>query len=172
MPRVWVSLGSNQARERSLRLGVRHLRRAYGDLLLSPVYECAAVGFAGEPFLNLVAGFVTSQSVPEVRARLRAIEDAAGRVRGPEKFAPRTLDLDLLTYGMAVGQIEGYELPSAEILRYAFVLRPLAELANQETHPVTGRTYGDLWRHFTGEALNLVPYPLDFSMDETAPLDG
>ena len=163
MPRVWVSLGSNQAREASLGLAVRELRQAYGDLRLSPVYECAAVGFSGAPFLNLVAGFVTSESVVEVRARLQAIEDVAGRVRGAEKFAPRTLDLDLLTYGAVVGVIDGYELPRDEILRFAFVLKPLADLAGAEIHPLTGRTYDDLWRHFAGEPVSLVPYHLDFA---------
>ena len=163
MPRVWVSLGSNQERETSLRLAVRELRQEYGDLRLSPVYECAAVGFAGAPFLNLVVGFSTDQSVAEVRARLRAIEDAAGRVRGAEKFAPRTLDLDLLTYGAMVGVIDGYELPRDEILRFAFVLKPLADLAGAEIHPLTGRTYDDLWRHFAGEPGALVPYHLDLA---------
>lgn len=161
MARVWVSLGSNQAREASLELAIHRLRQEYGDLRLSPVYECAAVGFAGEPFLNLVVGFGTSQSVAEVRARLLAIEDAAGRVRGVEKFAPRTLDLDLLTYGAAVGVVDGYALPRDEILRFAFVLKPLADLAGEEIHPLTGRTYDDLWRHFAGEPVELVPYAID-----------
>lgn len=163
MPRVWVSLGSNQERDASLRLAVRQLRQAYGELRLSPIYECAAVGFAGEPFLNLVAGFATSEDVAAVRGRLRAIEDAAGRVRGPEKFAPRTLDLDLLTYGDAVGVVDGFELPRSEILRAAFVLKPLADLAGEEIHPLTGRTYEDLWLHFAGEPVELVPYHLDFA---------
>ncbi len=83
VPRVWVSLGSNRDRESSLRGAIRALRGYYGDLVLSPLYESAAVGFAGEPFLNLVAGLDTAESVAELRARFSAIEDAAGRVRGP-----------------------------------------------------------------------------------------
>jgi 2-amino-4-hydroxy-6-hydroxymethyldihydropteridine diphosphokinase len=161
VPRVWVSLGSNLDRESSLRGAVRALRGHYGFLVLSPVYESLAVGFAGEPFFNLVVGFDTVASVSELRASLRAIEDAAGRVRGPDKFAPRTLDLDLLTYGDANGCIDGYDLPRDEILRYAFVLKPLTDVAGDERHPATQRTYHELWRDFNGEVLVLKPLALD-----------
>ena len=128
-PRVWVSLGSNQERERSLGIAVAALRAHYGELRLSPVYESAAQGFSGEPFLNLVAGFETTEDVEEVRRRLRAIEDAAGRVRGPDKFAPRTLDLDLLLYGDEVIRHERLTVPHYGMKEREFVLLPLAEIA-------------------------------------------
>ena len=169
MPRVWLSLGSNLDRELSLRGAIGALRQLYGDLVISPVYESRAVGFAGEPFLNLVVGCQTAQSVADLRACLRAIEDAAGRVRGPDKFAPRTLDIDLLTYGDALGFIDGYELPRDEILGYAFVLKPLADVAGDEPHPATGRTYRELWRDFRGEALDLVPRVLDLTGEPSHP---
>jgi 2-amino-4-hydroxy-6-hydroxymethyldihydropteridine diphosphokinase len=170
VPRVWLSLGSNLERESSLRGAIGALRRQYGELVLSPVYETPAVGFAGEPFLNLVVGCQTAESVAALTGCLRAIEDAAGRVRGPDKFAPRTLDIDLLTYGDAVGLIDGYELPRDEILRYAFVLKPLADVAGEEFHPATGRTYGELWRDFSGEALALEPLVLDLTGEPANPL--
>ncbi|MGB8144822.1 MAG: 2-amino-4-hydroxy-6-hydroxymethyldihydropteridine diphosphokinase [Chromatiaceae bacterium] len=163
MPRVWLSLGSNLDRESSLRNAISALRQLYGDLVISPVYESRAVGFAGEPFLNLVVGCQTAQSVADLRACLRAIEDAAGRVRGPDKFTPRTLDIDLLTYGDALGIIDGYELPRDEILRYAFVLKPLADVAGEESHPATRRTYRELWRDFRGEAVDLEPLVMDLN---------
>lgn len=169
MPRVWLSLGSNLDRESSLRSAIGALRQHYGDLVLSPVYKSRAVGFAGEPFLNLVVGFQTAESVAALRACLRAIEDAAGRVRGPDKFAPRTLDIDLLTYGDALGLVDGYELPRDEILRYAFVLKPLADVAGEDSHPATGRTYRDLWRDFRGEALVLEPVVLDLTQEPSNP---
>ena len=143
MPRIWLSLGSNQARERSLRGAVRMLRAAFGSLILSPVYESAAVGFAGDPFLNLVVGAETDRPIEAVQRRLREIEDAHGRVRGPDRFAPRTLDIDLLTYGDAVRP--DLDLPRDEIERYAFVLGPLADVAPGEVHPTLGQSYGALW---------------------------
>jgi len=148
MTRCWISIGSNQERERCIRGAVHALRRRFGALILSSVYESEAVGFDGQPFFNLVAGLDTRESVIALRDALRSIEDSFGRVRGPAKFAPRTLDLDLLTYGDRVDNEDGRELPRDEILMHAFVLAPLAEVARREIHPVVGRSYGDLWRAF------------------------
>jgi 2-amino-4-hydroxy-6-hydroxymethyldihydropteridine diphosphokinase len=124
---------------------VDDLRAAFGDLILSSVYESPAEGFSGAPFLNLVAGIETDLSVAGIDRILRGIEDAHGRVRGPDKFAPRTLDIDLLTYGDRVGALDGREFPRDEIVRYAFVLGPLAEVAPDEICPGTTLTYRDLW---------------------------
>ncbi len=143
--RCWISLGSNRAREASIRGGVQGLRRAFGALILSPVYETAAEGFVGDPFLNLVAGIETTLTVGEIRAILRRIEADHGRERSGEPFAPRTLDLDLLTFGDRSGEFDGYRIPRDEILRYAFVLGPLADVAPEERHPIAGRCYAVLW---------------------------
>ncbi|HEY7841845.1 MAG TPA: 2-amino-4-hydroxy-6-hydroxymethyldihydropteridine diphosphokinase, partial [Gammaproteobacteria bacterium] len=59
MTRVFVGVGSNVDRERSVRTGVAELRNRFGSLELSPVYENPAVGFAGDSFYNLVAAFET-----------------------------------------------------------------------------------------------------------------
>lgn len=161
MMRCWISIGSNQARERSVRGAVSALGLQFGPMVLSRVYETAAVGFDGDPFYNLVAGIDTELSVAEIVARLRAIEDANGRERGGERFAPRTLDLDLLTYGAAAGVVDGIELPRAEILEHGFVLGPLAEVAPTERHPISNLTYAQLWtEHGDGDSLRPVAFPL------------
>ncbi|NEX17478.1 MAG: 2-amino-4-hydroxy-6-hydroxymethyldihydropteridine diphosphokinase [Halochromatium sp.] len=185
--RCWISLGSNLEREVSIRGGVESLRQAFGPLILSPVYETDAVGFDGSPFLNLVAGIKTALRVGEIRAMLRRIEAEHGRERGSEhehehgqrggdydcerggkRFAPRTLDLDLLTYGDLVGEIDGYRLPRDEILRYAFVLGPLADVAPDERHPIDGRRYAALWQQLLAQLRDahqaqLEPAPLQAS---------
>jgi len=143
--RCWISLGSNSNPEASIQGGVQGLRRAFGGLMLSSVYETDAEGFDGDPFLNLVAGINTALGVGEIRRTLRRIEAEHGRERGGERFAPRTLDLDLLTYGDRAGEIDGYRIPRDEILRYAFVLGPLAEVAPAERHPINGLCYQELW---------------------------
>ena len=160
MPRAWLSIGSNIDRERNLSGAVERLRREFGPLVTSRVYESEAVGFAGDAFYNLVVGLDTELPVGELGARLRAIESAHGRRRGGEKFAPRTLDIDLLTYGDRVLSRPGLELPRDEILKYAFVLGPLAEVAPQERHPVDGRTYGALWEAFdrAGQPIRAVDF--------------
>lgn len=142
---VFIGVGSNVDRHRHIRAGLGALAEAFGDLAVSPVYESEAVGFDGSPFFNLVVGVHTEQSVAELSRCLKAIELANGRKPGAPRFSPRTLDLDMLTYGNMDRPVDGVELPRPEILYNAFVLRPLSELAGDQRHPVDGRTYRELW---------------------------
>jgi 2-amino-4-hydroxy-6-hydroxymethyldihydropteridine diphosphokinase len=159
MPRVWLSIGSNIDRERHIAGALDSLRREFGELAVSRVYETEAVGFSGDAFYNLVAGLDTELPPEQLNARMHQIEAAHGRTRGGEKFAPRTLDIDLLTYGDQVLSRPGLELPRDEILKYAFVLGPLAEVAPDERHPVDGRTYAELWQAFDdGRSLRAVDF--------------
>jgi 2-amino-4-hydroxy-6-hydroxymethyldihydropteridine diphosphokinase len=157
-------MGSNQDRERSILGAVRSLRARFGALTLSSVYESEAVGFDGGPFYNLVAGFDAEEPVAAIRDALRSIEDRFGRVRGGDKFGPRTLDLDLLVYGDRTGRLGGLDLPRDEILRYAFVLAPLAEVAGGEVHPLEGRSYRELWEAFDQTKQPLTRVDLDLGV--------
>tara|TARA_A100001391_G_scaffold72991_1_gene46867 strand:- start:2677 stop:3168 length:492 start_codon:yes stop_codon:yes gene_type:complete len=160
MPRVYLSLGSNIDREHNIRSGLNQLAAEFGELGLSPVYESEAVGFSGDAFYNLVASLDTDLPVGELAERLHAIERAHGRVRGEKKFASRTLDIDILTCGDLTGDIDGVELPRGEILKHAFVLRPLADLAPRAEHPVLKRTYAALLEdyRFPEQRLWQVPF--------------
>ncbi len=160
MTRVYLSFGSNIDREHNIRSGLDALARHFPQLLLSPVYESSAVGFDGEAFLNLVVAIDTELSVGELSAMLRAIEADHGRTRGEKKFASRTLDIDILTYGDAVGVIDGVELPRDEILKHAFVLKPLADIAPEERHPLLQKNYAELLaaKDFSSQSLWPVPF--------------
>ncbi len=160
MTRVYLSFGSNIDREHNIRSGLDALARRCGELSLSPVYESAAVGFNGAAFLNLVVAIDTDLSVGELSALLRAIEADHGRTRGEKKFASRTLDIDILTYADAVGVIDGVELPRDEILKHAFVLKPLVDIAPEEKHPLLRKSYADLLaaKDFSSQSLWQVPF--------------
>lgn len=148
MPRVYISIGSNIERITNIHRGIAELRECFVDLVISSVYESQPVGFAGDDFYNLVAGFDTEQEVHAINAHLHDIEHHHGRVRNGQRFNSRTLDLDLLTYGDAVLNENNLILPRNEILSYAFVLCPLAEIAGDEKHPVNGKSYTTLWHEF------------------------
>jgi 2-amino-4-hydroxy-6-hydroxymethyldihydropteridine diphosphokinase len=148
MPRVYIGIGSNVDRENSIRGAARELTARYGCLTLSPVYESRAVGFAGENFYNLVAGFDTGESIETVKETLARIESRLGRVRDGNRFNARTLDLDLLLYGDTVRHDDRVNLPHPDIRCYAFVLRPLADIAPDSRHPETKETYMEMWNRF------------------------
>lgn len=155
MTQVFLSLGSNVEPVRHLRRAIAQLRNSFGALLVSPVYESVAVGFSGDNFLNLVVALDTELAVGALSSLLRGIEADNGRVRDTEKFSSRTLDIDILTYGEAVGLIEGVALPRDEIERYSFVIKPLADIAANQIYPVTGVSYGELCEQLTANDKSL-----------------
>jgi len=162
MPRVYISIGSNVDRENSIRNAVRELTARYGPLVLSPVYESRAVGFTGENFYNLVAGFDTEETAGRVKETLGDIETACGRRREGPRFSPRTLDLDLLLYGDTVQHDGPIDVPHPDIRRYAFVLRPLADIAPGGRHPETGLVYEKMWQQFDKDKQELTAVDFEF----------
>jgi 2-amino-4-hydroxy-6-hydroxymethyldihydropteridine diphosphokinase len=157
---VYVSIGSNIERKRNIGRALQALAVAYGDLQQSSVYESAAVGFDSTPFYNLVVAFQTDDSPQAVQETLHRIEDSQGRLRAG-KLAARTLDLDLLLYDDLVINAGKLVLPRDDIDRYAFVLGPLAEIAGERRHPVSGKRYADMWAAFdaTGQELQRIDWP-------------
>lgn len=155
--RVFVGAGSNIEPRANLEAACTALTDRYPDLELSPVYESLAEGFSGPPFLNLVVSFRTPETPEEILEVLADLETRAGRDRSRGKFSSRTLDLDLLLHGDRVDP--ALKLPHPDIQRYAFVLRPLADLAPDLRHPVTGLAVADLWRRLSSESHRLHDAP-------------
>ncbi len=160
MSRVFVSIGSNIDRDVRIRQAVAMLAEMFDNLSMSSVYETAAVGFSGDDFYNLVASFDTGMGVFDVADSLRLIEEQCGRNRGARRFAPRTMDIDLLLYDDMIINERGIHIPRDEILMYGFVLGPLSQIAGDKKHPVDGRSYRDLWSSFSGagQAMKEVPF--------------
>lgn len=161
MARIYISIGSNIEREQHIRAALVELRAQFSNVCCSPVYESEPVGFHGGNFFNAVVACDTEKLVHDVARCLAEIEARNGRVRASERFMDRTLDLDLLLYDDLVVQERDIKLPRAEILKNAFVLRPLAEIAPNARHPVVEKTYAELWHDFPRAEQRL--WPVEFS---------
>lgn len=147
-----------------MRLAVTELRRRFGEVRLSTVYRGAPVGFAGPDFLNMVVGLETGRSPRRILAEIERIHRLAKRERDGDKLRSRTLDIDLLLYDGLIANEPGAELPRPDILEYAFVLRPLAELAPEFRHPLTGRPLREHWREFDAASQPLYPADVDLAV--------
>ena len=148
MARVYLSIGSNIDREINLRSCVRQIKEKFRPLTLSSVYQTRAIGFEGNDFYNMAIGFDSTLKVEAIHATLREIEDAHGRRRDVDKLRPRPLDIDLLLFGDLVRYCDNLNIPREEIVRFAFVLLPLSEIAAELIHPETGQAIGEIWRDF------------------------
>jgi len=153
MVEVYVGAGSNIEPARHLKLAAAALAERFPGLRCSDVYRSPAFGFTGAPFLNMVFAFEFTGSPDDVERELNDIEYEGGRVRRGERFSSRTLDLDLLLFG---GMVDAERrLPRDDVLRYPFVLGPLAEIAPDLRHPLTGRPIGVEWAERRAEATRL-----------------
>ena len=142
---AYLSLGSNLEPEKHLRAALAELRARFGDLVVSPVYRCKAIGFDGPDFLNLAVGINADLSPQALNDWLHALEDRHGRRRDVPRFSSRTLDIDIVLYDDLAMRGEGHlELPRPE-LKHAFVLKPLADIAPEAVHPLTHKTMAQLW---------------------------
>jgi 2-amino-4-hydroxy-6-hydroxymethyldihydropteridine diphosphokinase len=144
MARIFLSIGSNIEPELNLKSCASSLACHFTNPVWSPLYRSAAVGMVGDDFLNAMVMIHTEQSIESIYQLLKKIEDCHGRIRSTNKFTNRTLDIDLLLYNDAVMDTPNITLPSSEIITAAYVLIPLVDLAPDDMHPVTGKSYQDI----------------------------
>ena len=148
MTQVLVAAGSNVEPRVNLRRALDALARHYPALRRSMAYRNRAVGFEGEDFINLVVGFETDDDVRTVIEHLHEAETLCGRARNAPKWAPRSMDLDILLFGDRVCDEPGLVLPRPDLVRRAYMLGPAAEIAPETVHPTLGVTLVDLRRDF------------------------
>ena len=140
---AYIALGSNLGdREGTLRSAIAALRQLGSVEAISSFYQTAPVGPVEQPdFLNAVVALRTTLPPQQLMAALLRIEQQRGRDRSASvPKGPRTLDLDLLSYGDAVMETPTLTLPHPSLAERKFVLAPLMEIAPQWRHPVSGKT--------------------------------
>ena len=146
---AYVALGSNLGDRRAqLAAAVAALRRTPGIevVAVSALYETEPVGPPQGRYLNAVVRLRSELSPDALLERLLELENEAGRRRGPERNAPRTLDLDLLLYADLAQHGPALELPHPRLAERAFVLEPLCDLAPDLVHPALGVSVAELAR--------------------------
>ena len=128
--RAYLGLGSNVGdRLRNLEGAVRLLNAVPGVRVVrsSRVYETAPVGPVQPDYLNAVVEVETTLGPRELLDACLSVEDAMGRVRS-ERWGPRVIDVDVLTYDRREIHEEGLDVPHPRMHERAFVLVPLTEL--------------------------------------------
>jgi 2-amino-4-hydroxy-6-hydroxymethyldihydropteridine diphosphokinase len=148
---VFLSLGSNIDPEKNLKYACRELKKAFGNIQISSVYRNKPIGFEGNDFLNMVVKVKSSFNPNEMLDFLGRLESATGRNIGTGAFDSRSLDIDMLLYGNLVHQEKPFQVPRIDIELYSFVICPLAEIEPDGIHPISGKTFKDLWESFNQE---------------------
>jgi 2-amino-4-hydroxy-6-hydroxymethyldihydropteridine diphosphokinase len=144
----FISAGSNIDKEIHIPSSITVLEKQFENIIISSLYKTKAVGFEGDDFHNLVIQFDSELDAKNVAKLLRQIELDHGRTRDSRKYAARTLDLDLILYGDQIIDDGRLQIPRDEIERYAFVLEPLAEIAPHLLHPISRKSYSQLWGEY------------------------
>ena len=160
MTTAYIGLGSNLGdREGSIRTALKMLAEAEGvDVArVSEIVETEPLGQADQPrYLNAVAELKTTLTAENLYKKLADIETALGRVCR-EKWAPRTIDLDLLLFGEQIISQAGLVIPHPQMHLRSFVLKGLCQLNPDLLHPITSVSVSELAARLNGSDFVLNP---------------
>lgn len=140
--RIHINIGSNQNRRKNITQALDALQLIFFDVACSDIFESGAVGFKGADFYNMGVNATTDLSITDVLSVLHTIENNQGRDRSRPRFSSRGIDLDLVLYDAVIDKQNN--VPRDDILKYNFVLAPLAQLNPESVHPLEKKTYVQL----------------------------
>ena len=161
---VHIALGSNLGCSKKF---LEEARKALRELPLNKM-KCSSVlksppllEMKQPDFLNQLIWGITSLEAEDLLIKCQAIEKRLGRIR-EKHWGPRTIDIDIITYGRQVSDSNTLKIPHPEMEKRAFVLIPLRELSPEWTHPVSGLSIDLLleqWKQLSSEPLPEVLAP-------------
>lgn len=158
MKTAYLSLGSNIGdREARLREAIEQLEAEEIQVVRrSATYETEPRDRPGQPwFLNMAVEVKTALFPRQLLARIQAIEASMGRRRDVPK-GPRVIDIDILFFGNAVIDTDDLQIPHPRLAERRFVLEPMAEIAPDLRHPVTGKTVREMLRSTAAQNVRLI----------------
>ncbi len=127
---VYLVIGSNINPQHHLPKAVELLAENCRIQAVSTAWESQAVGSDGPNFINAGLCLLTEFDLPEFNEKvIRSIESSLGRVRSTDKYAPRSIDLDIMLWDGKPFRLEQWNL--------AHVVLPMAEISPQLEHPIT-----------------------------------
>lgn len=155
---VFISIGSNMGhRLENCNKAIAFLRTLGKLNKLSTIYETEAWGYDDEKYLNMVIILKTKLQAVELLNKLLSFEESIGRKRGGLGYEARIIDLDILFYNDLILKTEILEVPHPKILERQFILKPLAEIAPDFTHPENSKKVSRLLKICT-DTLSVNPF--------------
>lgn len=152
---VYIGLGSNLGqKEENVKKALNALSAEKNIKLAasSSIIESAPLAGKKQPnYLNCVAEIATSLSAAELLKVLKKIELAGGKKESAEKWANRTIDLDILLFGAEIIHTDELVIPHRQMHLRTFVLKGLCELAPQLVHPVLSENVSILYDRLSGK---------------------
>lgn len=134
--------------------------REMGVTAVSPVYETKPWGEPDQPdFLNICLTGTTTHTPRQLLTFIKQIEQELGREKS-YRWGPRLIDIDIIFYDDVVVAEEGLNIPHARLTDRAFVLTPLADIAPDWLHPITGKSVVEMLNAVYSTAVHRQPEPL------------
>ncbi|HHB90657.1 MAG TPA: 2-amino-4-hydroxy-6-hydroxymethyldihydropteridine diphosphokinase [Anaerolineae bacterium] len=159
MPHIFLALGTNLGqRLANLAQARDFLHQSITIHTLSPIYETEPWGLLEQPmFLNQVLRAETDLEPEALLGLVKGIEKRMGRIFGEVRYGPRIIDIDILAYEDIIFKSPRLTIPHPRLPERAFVLVPLADIAPEWRHPVTGLTAQEMLARV--DTSGVFPYP-------------
>lgn len=156
MVSAFIGVGSNINPAENVKKAIRLLSKDEHISGISTVYETLPKGGLNQPsYYNCVVEIETKIPPKELKHKvLRRIEKELGRKRSKDKFASRTIDLDLILYDDQVINTENLTLPDPHIADRPYLAMPLYELSPELVLPGSGLSIKDVVSNLSSEGMH------------------